>query len=54
MEDIREELGRLRRQYRSLASSRGAVEDRLLRSRLYCKGSIAAIAHKNKDGSSTP
>lgn len=54
MENMPEEIGRLRKQYRSLVASRGMVEDRLLRSRQYCKGSIATVAHHNKDGSSTP
>ena len=54
MDDTREQVGRLRRQYRSLAQSRAAIEDRMLRSREYFEGSIATIEHKNKGGTSTP
>lgn len=54
MEDTREQVGRLRRQYRTLAQSRTAIEDRMLRSREYFEGSIATIEHKNKGGTSTP
>lgn len=54
MDDTREDVSRLRRQYRSLAQSRAAIEDRMLRSREYFEGSIATIEHKNKDGSGTP
>jgi hypothetical protein len=53
MEDTREKVGQLRRQYRSLAESRAAIENRILRSREYFEGSIATIEHKNKDGTST-
>ena len=45
MDDTREQVGRLRRQYRSLAQSRAAIEDRMLRSREYFEGSIATIEH---------
>ncbi len=54
MEDTREQVGRLRRQYRTLAQSRTAIEDRMLRSREYFEGSMATIEHKNKGGTSTP
>jgi hypothetical protein len=54
MDDTREQVGRLRRQYRSLAQSRAAIEDRMLRSREYFEGSMATIEHKNKGGTSTP
>ena len=54
MDDTREQVGRLRRQYRTLAQSRTAIEDRMLRSREYFEGSMATIEHKNKGGTSTP
>lgn len=54
MDDTREKVGRLRRQYRSLTESRAAIEGRMLRSREYFEGSMATIEHKNKDGSGTP
>ncbi len=54
MEDTRERVIRLRRQFQSLAESRAAIERRMLRSREYFEGSMATIEHKNKGGTSTP
>jgi hypothetical protein len=54
MQEIRETVVRLRRQYQNLAESRAAIEHRMLRSREYFEGSIATIEHKNKGGTSTP
>jgi hypothetical protein len=54
MEDTREKVIRLRRQFQSLAESRTALQRRMLRSREYFEGSMATIEHKNKGGTSTP
>jgi len=54
MEDTRERVIRLRRQFQSLAESRTAIEWRMLRSREYFEGSMATIQHKNRGGTSTP
>ncbi len=54
MDDTREKVIRLRRQYQGLAESRVALERRMLRSREYFEGSMATIEHKNKSGTSTP
>lgn len=54
MEDTRQRVIRLRRQFQSLVESRTAIERRMLRSREYFEGSMATIEHKNKGGTSTP